>query len=223
MSSYLNLDCMDVGRGLPSMPDNYYDLAIVDPPYGLPKASTRGSGKLKNSSLNKGKISEWDIRPNEAYWRELMRVSRHQIIWGGNYFPLPPTRCWLIWDKQQPFPNFAPFEMAWTSFDCHPGLFSFNARLNQKAEVIHGTQKPEELYEWMLSRYAQPGWRLLDTHVGSASSLVVFERFGFEYDGYELNEGIYQRSRARLKESRVQKSLFTGQELFKMSQKTLFD
>ena len=104
-------DCMEYMRGLE---DNTFDLAIVDPPYGLQKSSTTGSGKLKKRALNEGKISQWDKAPSNEYFTELFRVSKHQIIWGGNYFNLPPTRGIICWDKCQPWENFSQWEMAWT-------------------------------------------------------------------------------------------------------------
>lgn len=114
ISEIYNMDCMDY---MHSIPDNYFDLAIVDPPYGLDKKSTHGRGKLKDRCLNRGNIQRWDIRPSKEYFKELFRVSRNQIIWGGNYFPLPPSRCFVCWDKQQVWENFSQCEIAWTSFN----------------------------------------------------------------------------------------------------------
>lgn len=108
------MDCMEYMR---SIPDKFFELAIVDPPYGLDKKSTHGRGKLKNRCLNRGNIQRWDIRPTKEYFDELFRVSKNQIIWGGNYFPLPPTRCFVCWDKQQVWENFSQCEFAWTSFN----------------------------------------------------------------------------------------------------------
>ena len=129
-------DCMEYMRGLD---DGAFDLAIVDPPYGLPKDSTHGRGKLKHRILNAGHIQDWDVAPSKEYFDELFRVSKHQIIWGGNYFDLPPTRGIICWDKCQPWENFSQWEMAWTSFDTPASLFRFDNRTRDK---IHPTQKP---------------------------------------------------------------------------------
>ena len=103
ISEVYNMDCMEYMK---SVPDKFFELAVVDPPYGLDKKSTHGRGKLKNRCLNRGNIQKWDIRPSKGYFDELFRVSRNQIIWGGNYFPLPPTRCFVCWDKQQVWETF---------------------------------------------------------------------------------------------------------------------
>ncbi len=114
ISEVYNMDCMEYMK---SIPDKFFDLAVVDPPYGLDKKSTHGRGKLKSRCLNRGDIHKWDIRPSQEYFNELFRVSKNQIIWGGNYFPLSPTRCFVCWDKQQVWENFSQCELAWTSFD----------------------------------------------------------------------------------------------------------
>ena len=114
ISKIFNQDCMEYMK---SIPDNFFELAIVDPPYGLDKKSTHGRGKLKDRCLNRGNIQEWDIRPEQSYFDELFRVSKNQIIWGGNYFNLPPTRCFVCWDKKQVWENFSQCELAWTSFN----------------------------------------------------------------------------------------------------------
>jgi site-specific DNA-methyltransferase (adenine-specific) len=205
---------MDAERGLPSYPDNYFDLAIVDPPYGLPSDSSNSRGKLKNRAFNSGKIVRWDLAPNELYFNELFRVSKNQIIWGSNYFPLPPTRGIIVWDKIQPWENFSQVELAWTSFNVPASLFQFDNRTGGK---IHPTQKPVELYRWLLKNYAKSGMRLLDTHVGSASSLVAFEEFGFDYVAFEKDPDYYKASVARLENNRKQHSLFSGEDIFKAS------
>jgi site-specific DNA-methyltransferase (adenine-specific) len=158
-----NVDCMLL---LKDTPDKYYDLAIVDPPYGLPKSSIHGRGLMRNRILGQEskKMSTWDIAPTEEYFKELFRVSKNQIIWGGNYFDLPPTRCIICWDKVQPWENFSQIEYAWTSFDYPAKLFRYDNRTGSK---IHPTQKPVELYKWLLTNFAEVGMKLLDTHSGS--------------------------------------------------------
>lgn len=136
--------------------DGAFDLAIVDPPYGIRDAGgqTGGSGKLKGRVFNNGYIDRWDKAPSQEYFDELRRVSKNQIIWGGNYFPLPPSRCIIVWDKVQPWENFSQVEIAWTSFDSPAQLFRFDNRTGDK---IHPTQKPTELYAWLLRKYGSGG------------------------------------------------------------------
>lgn len=130
-----------------------------------------------------------------------MRVSQNQIIWGGNYFDLPPTRGIIIWDKVQPWENFSQVEMAWTSFDTPAALFKMNNCMGGK---IHPTQKPVALYSWILSRYAKPGYRILDTHVGSASSLIACHRAGLDFWGFEIDPIYFAEARKRLEKEQAQ-------------------
>ena len=140
-----NMDCMEYMR---TLPDKAFQLAIVDPPYGLDRKSTQGAGKLKNRELNKADIARrWDTAPTEEYFKELRRVSENQIIWGGNYFPLPPTRCFLIWRKLTISENFtmAMAEYAWTSFNSNAKVFEFAPQGKAGDTRFHPTQKPVEL------------------------------------------------------------------------------
>lgn len=204
-------------------PDKWFELAIVDPPYGIgadrfnngaglkdhSKGSTakrlnKGSGKLKNRMLNKSDCS-WDKHPpSKEYFDELFRISKNQIIWGGNYFDLPPTRGIAVWDKQQPWENFSQVEIAWTSFDTPAKIFRYCNAGGASGSKIHPTQKPVELYEWLLTKYAKDGDKILDTHVGSASSLIACYNLGFDYVGFEINEGYYKSATERLKEAMAQ-------------------
>jgi site-specific DNA-methyltransferase (adenine-specific) len=203
-NKFLNIDCMDERVGLPSYPDNFFDLAIVDPPYGLPKDSSNGRGKLKNRSFNKGNISRWDKAPNGKYFKELFRVSKNQIIWGGNYFKLKPCRGFICWDKKQPWTNFSQAEFAWTSFNCPSKVYRFDNRTGGK---IHPTQKPIELYQKILVDFVSPGDLILDTHVGSASSLIAFESMGFNYHAFEIDTDYYQAARRRMSAG-IQSAIF---------------
>ena len=160
-------DCMEAMR---EFPDKFFDLAVVDPPYGLPKDSSNGRGKLKTRTFNKGHIADWDVRPSDEYFSELRRVSKNCIIWGWNYFPLPPCREIIVWDKIQPWTNFSQVEIAWTSYNGPAALFRM---ANNKSGKIHPTQKPVELYAWIFARYAKPGYKILDTHLGSGSSRIA--------------------------------------------------
>lgn len=152
-SEVYNIDCMDYMRALP---DGAFALAIADPPYGIRDAggATGGAGKLRGRVFNNGKIDRWDKAPQQAFFDELRRVSQHQIIWGGNYFALPPSRCFVCWDKMQPWPNFSQAEFAWTSFDGPSKMFRFDNRTGDK---IHPTQKPVELYAYLLQQFAHEG------------------------------------------------------------------
>jgi site-specific DNA-methyltransferase (adenine-specific) len=176
------------------IPDNFYDLAIVDPPYGLGKRLSQGAGKLKNSALQ-NMNSEWDIKPDKSYFDELFRISKNQIIWGGNYFNLPPTRGIICWDKKQYMPTFSRWEYAWSSFDCPAKMF--DKYVQEKR--IHPTQKPIQLYKWILSKYAKDGWKLIDTHGGSASIGCACIDEGFDIDILEISKEMSNKAVMRLK------------------------
>lgn len=195
-------DCMDFMK---EVRDKEFDLAIVDPPYGLPKTSTHGRGKLKTRIINRNDIHRWDTPPDEAYFRELFRISENQIIWGGNYFPLPPARCVICWDKVQPWENFSQIELAWTSFDCPAKLFRFDNRTTKK---IHPTEKPVKLYEWLLTRFAKEGDKILDTHGGSMSHAIAAHKLGYELTIIEKDEEYYESAKERLIEFQKELSLF---------------
>ena len=208
-------------------PDNYFDLAIVDPPYGInaanmqmgsnpnrkeagqyPGTSTAvrlkgrlnsGGGKLKNRLLNSSNIN-WDNEiPSKEYFDELFRVSKNQIIWGGNYFDLPPTRCFIVWNKNQPWENFSQAEYAWTSFDKPAKLFTHSNRGGANEELkIHPTQKPILLYKYCLEKFAVEGDKILDTHLGSMSIAIACADYGFELVGCELDLDYYNAGIKRL-------------------------
>ena len=196
-------DCMNV---MSKYEDNHFDLAIVDPPYEIPK-SWGGAGKLKNRIIQKEtkKLKQWDKAPPKQYFDELFRVSQNQIIWGGNYFNLPPTRGIVCWDKKQPFPNFSAWEMAWTSFDKPAKLFKFD---NRRGGKIHPTQKPVELYRWLLSKYANEGDLILDTHLGSGSIAIAAHYFGVDLVGVEIDEEYYNKAKKRVELLTAQETLF---------------
>lgn len=185
-------------------PDKYFELSIVDPPYGLDKSSTSGSGKLKDRKLNTGNIKRWDEAPDSNYFKELFRVSKNVIIWGGNYFDLPPARGIICWDKCQPWENFSQWEMAWTSFNSPAALFKFDNRTGNK---IHPTQKPVELYKWLLTRYAKQGDKILDTHIGSGSIAIACHDYGYSLTGCELDKEYFELAMDRLKTHQSQQKL----------------
>ncbi len=156
-------------------------------------------------------IRHWDIAPSREYFDQLFRVSKNQIIWGGNYFYLPPTRCFLVWRKTNiPTEGFTmcAVEYAWTSFNKNAMVFERHSSGTQQNPRIHPTQKPIELYQWILGNFAENGMRILDTHVGSGSSLIACERMGFEYVGFEINETYYRMSRERIERETAQGTLF---------------
>jgi len=185
-----NGDCMDLLR---QTPDKYYDLAIVDIPYGLGDKLTQGgtwASKYKRSD------SYWDILPTKEYFDELFRVSKNQIIWGGNYAQLPPTRGFLIWDKVALMDTMADCEFAWTSFDRNAKIFRHVRNTSEKR--IHITQKPVALYKWILKNYAKEGDTILDTHFGSLSIGIACHDMGFELTAIELDEDYYEAGKNRL-------------------------
>ena len=200
LNKLYNMDCMD---GMKQFPDKYFDLAIVDPPYGI---EITKSGRLKK--YNNGN-ENWDnAPPTQEYFDELFRVSKNQIIWGGNYFNLPPTKCFLIWDKRQPENiSFASCEFAWTSFDSVAKTF-YKSPMSTDGDRIHPTQKPTDLYYWILGRYAKEGDKIIDTHAGSASSLVACYNAGFDFIGFEIDEHFYNLSNERLEAEMAQIRLF---------------
>lgn len=203
------MDCMEYMKGLP---DKAFDLAICDPPYGLDKKLSIGAGKLKNRTFKKmyRESTQWDAVPNEQYFIDLMRVTKNQIIWGGNYFNLPPTRGIICWDKVQPWENFSQWEMGWTSFDVSANLFRFDNRIGGK---IHPTQKPVALYKWLLKNYAKPGDKILDTHIGSGSIRIACHDMGFNLVGCELDPDYYKAQEERFKRHISQSSLFEPDEM----------
>ncbi len=224
------------------MADKQFDLAIVDPPYGIgatnmnmgthttrkgdgyPGVSTAtklrknrlnsGGEKLKNRVLNTSNC-EWDTKPpGPEFFKELFRVSKNQIIWGGNYFDLPPTRGMICWDKLQPWENFSQFELAWTSFDRPAAMFKYsNTGGANKETKIHPTQKPVALYQWLLTNYAKPGWKILDTHGGSFSHAIACHDLGFDLTIIEIDPEYFADGKKRLERHQQQLTLFTPDEL----------
>jgi site-specific DNA-methyltransferase (adenine-specific) len=213
MSKFILGDCLDPEYGMPSYPDKYFDLAIVDPPYGIGadiSAVAQGGQKYGTAAAKKSYYhgTGWDISPPHCdYFKEIRRVSKNQIVWGANHFisRLPfDSSAWIVWDKENGETDFADCELAWTSFKCavRKARFRWNgmlqADMRQKENRIHPTQKPISLYRWLLENYAKPGDLILDTHVGSASSLIACESMGFDYVGFEIDEGYYNAAKNRM-------------------------
>lgn len=191
-------------------PDNYFDLAICDPPYGIGASSGASTNGTMRKKIANGEIKggNWDDSiPNDKYFNELFRVSKNQIIWGGNYFDLPPSKCFLIWDKGESIygRDFAECEMAWASFDKCARIYKLFP--NQK-DRIHPTQKPVALYKWILDKYAKEGDKILDTHLGSMSIAIACADYGFELTGCELDKDYYDAGIKRVQNHISQQKLF---------------
>jgi site-specific DNA-methyltransferase (adenine-specific) len=191
-----------------AFPDKYFGLAIVDPPYGININVSMGRRKGdKKSDYHKFAGNDSEI-PSVDYFDELKRVSKNQIVWGGNYMTefLRPSSCWLLWDKGfSQDVTFAQFEMAWTSFNSSAKKFDKHPSQQNR---IHPTQKPVQLYKWLLQNYAKPGDLILDTHMGSQSSRIAAYDMGFDYVGFELDEDYFQQGNKRFENFISQQKLF---------------
>ena len=204
-----NCDNMELLR---QTPEKYFDLAIVDPPYGLDVANMNmGAGKSKKASKiqnRKWKQKDWDKEtPTKGYFDELFRVSKNQIIFGGNYFDLPPCKNYIIWDKQIPEGlSFADCEMAWTSFYKAPKIFRYSAYLDKQSK-IHPTQKPKRLYEFILLNFAKEGDKILDTHLGSGSIALACHNLGYDLTACELDADYYNQALKRIKQHTPQQKI----------------
>ena len=198
-------DCMEMMK---ETPDKSYDLAIVDPPYGLRDKMMAGAGNNKMAKHYKTK--KWDaLPPTPEYFAELFRVSKNQIIWGYNYFTLPPCRCFIFWDKVYAAPTYADGELAWTSFDaCAKRVkIAYAGFIGMDGEKIHPTQKPIALYEWLLRKYAQPGQLILDTHMGSGSIAIACNNVGHPLTACEIDKEYYDQALERIKRETRQRLL----------------
>ena len=195
-------DCMDYMKDLD---DNAFELAICDPPYGIDVTKMNMGSRL---TVKPDKSKKWDSGvPCENYFKELFRCSKNQIIWGGNYFNLPPSRCFLIWDKGESMygRDFAEAELAWTSFDKVVRIFKYNP--NQKYR-IHATQKPVALYRWLLTTYAQAGDKILDTHGGSGSICLACWDLKFDLTWIEKDKDYYNAAVERFNAHTDQLQMF---------------
>jgi len=215
--NFFNCDNMDFMK---SKPDNYYDLAIVDPPYQIERFSKNmdSQGTLgKSIFLGKNKISEWDKLPIKEYFKELFRVSKNQIIWGANHFwqtaNLPNATNFIFWDKKMPFTNFSRGELAWTSFKGVSKCFEYNYYGNiegntQSKGRIHPTQKPILLYRWLLDKYADKGMKILDTHGGSFTNAIACDMEGFDLDIIEIDKEYFNNGLKAFDNYKKQLTLF---------------
>ena len=201
----LNIDCMEY---MATLPDKYFDLAIVDPPYGI----GMDGGNVGYKGFNNFTKKNWDNgTPPTKCFEELKRVSLNQIIWGGNYYGLEGKRCWLVWDKGEGFYNrtYAEAELAWTSFDKDVKIYKRDPlACGDYHGKIHPTQKPVALYEWLLTNYAKEGDRILDTHLGSGSSRIAAYNLGFDFVGCEIDKEYFDKQEERFEKHTSQTSLF---------------
>ena len=200
--------------------DNHFDLAIVDPPYGIErfkKASKETSGVYaKRGSFKSDDCQNWnDAKPDKEYFKELFRVSKHQIIWGANNFNLPNSEYFCVWDKHQYMPNFASAELAFVSMSLKApakvfryGIHKENATRKAEGGKIHQAQKPVKLYEWILMNYAKEGFKILDTHLGSGSIAIACHNRKFDLTACELDKEYYLAAMKRLKEHQQQLTMF---------------
>lgn len=210
---YYNMDCV---AGMREFPDKYFDLAVVDPPYGIKQGGDTNHTRSVIATSKKYHAFDDGQAPDSEYFSELQRVSKNQIIFGANHFidriPIPSS-CWIVWDKENGKNDFADCELAWTSFDKAVRKFSFRWQgmlqgdMKNKERRIHPTQKPVALYKWILANYANEGDLILDTHVGSASSLIACEDMGLKYVGFEIDPTFYKESKERLDNHAAQLSI----------------
>ena len=205
-------DCMDY---MATLPDNYYQLSICDPPYGIKRDKGFGGfGGFGKPIARKKYKGEWDSqKPNKLYFDELQRVSKNQIIWGGNFYTdiLPQMNHWIFWDKRNTMPTFGDGELAWTSFKKNSvkrHILEYNGLLGRELDRIHPTQKPIKLYEWLLTNYAKTGDKILDTHGGSFSSAIACNNLGFEFTGIELDKDYFDAAVKRVEAASKQIRMF---------------
>jgi site-specific DNA-methyltransferase (adenine-specific) len=216
MNEVFNEDCM---VGMARYPDNYFELAIVDPPYGNDNitggyTSGKGGGVAKQKNYNKALWTQ--LAPENVYFNELFRVSKNQIIWGANHLVnfINVSSGWVFWDKLNGDVSFSDGELAYTSFNKGLRKFSFRwsgmlqGDMKNKEHRIHPTQKPVKLYEWLLMNYAKEGDKILDTHLGSGSSRIAAYKLGFDFVGFELDKDYFEASEKRFKEVTSQLTIF---------------
>lgn len=201
-----NMDCMEAMR---QMPDKFFDLAVVDPPYGI---KTRGHAQDR---FRGGRSLELinDAKPNKDYFAELFRVTRNQIIWGYNHLSdmLPSCREFIFWYKHQPVVTFSDGELAWTSFQGTSVCFDYPyyGFVNTEKDKLHPTQKPVLLYAWIFQKYAKPGDKILDTHLGSGSSRIAAYDAGLDFVGFEIDKEYFEKQKERFAAHTAQCSLFS--------------
>jgi site-specific DNA-methyltransferase (adenine-specific) len=210
MINLYNMDCMEAMK---DMADNQYDLAIVDPPYGI--GASKGVGKHSRKKYEKAN-KDWDSKvPSTEYWNELFRVTKNQIVCGANYFleHLYSNKSFVCWVKNNPAPNFAEAELIWTSLSINAKVFDTKKQIQHQimweGGSIHPTQKPIQLYEWILMTYAKEGDKILDTHLGSGSIAIACHNLGYDLDAYEIDKEYYEATLKRFNNHTTQTQLWT--------------
>ena len=208
----INDDCMNI---LPDYADDYFDLAIVDPPYGIKEDGKSNHSRSILAETTKFTPKDWDKNsPDKSYFDELLRVSKNQIIFGANHFisKIPyDSSCWVVWDKENGATDFADCELAWTSFKTAVRKYKFmwagmlQGNMKEKQVRIHPTQKPKQLYSWLLETYAKPTDKILDTHLGSGSSAIACHYFGIkEFVGIEIDKEYFDMASERIEKQTMQ-------------------
>lgn len=202
---------MDCIEGLKQIPDKYFELAIVDPPYGILNKTKRGAQRSPHKYKVRAEI--WDNKPNQDYWAELFDKTDNQIVCGGNYFTdmLYPNNAWIFWYKHQPVDNYADGEFLWTSFKDKQGKcfdYMYYGAINSDTDRFHPTQKPIALYEWIIKNYAKESDKILDTHLGSGSSRIAAHKANLPFMGFELDEDYFKASVKRFEQYVSQTRLF---------------
>lgn len=219
LSETFNRDCVEAMK---EYPDNYWDLAVLDPPYGI-----NAGAKTYGKRLIKHAVKNWDDKtPDNKYFLELFRVSKKQIIWGGNYFKLPLTNGWIVWDKdRQKETTFSDGEMAWTNFLTLLKIckLKYDGFLGMDSDGrIHPTQKPIALYDWIFTNYANPNDKILDTHLGSQSSRIAAYKAGLDFTGFELDKEYFEQGNKRFSDFLTVYEQEVGKEKILNNQTRLF-
>jgi site-specific DNA-methyltransferase (adenine-specific) len=207
-STVFNEDCIE---GMKRYHDKYFDLAVVDPPYGIERFNKpSGTTRFKSSKLMQQEGLTWDVKPNDQYWDQLFRVSKNQIVFGANNFTMPPSEYFLIWDKAQTVDNFATAEYAWVSMGLKKPakIYRYSIHKHNHTDKIHPTQKPIALYDWIFHNYAKSTDKILDTHLGSGSSRIAAYKHGFDFTGFELDKDYFEASEKRFNNFKSQLTLF---------------
>jgi len=205
----LTLTCEDNMHMMHRYPDKSFNLAIPDPGYNnLRFKKGFGYSRFKHFKCTNG--LRWNVKGKQDYWDELFRVSKNQIIWGGNNFSLPPSEYFCVWNKQQPLDNYATLEYAWVSMGLRKPakMFTYPVQKAKHTVKIHVMQKPVALYEWILQTYAKPGDTILDTHLGSASIAIACHNLGFDLTACENDEAMFNKSQARINAHVKQKNMY---------------
>jgi len=191
--------------------DNHFDLAIVDPPYGIERFKKGfGTTRFKMDKRTAKNGIEWDSKPSKEYWAELFRVSKNQIVWGANNFEMPPSEYFCIWNKKQTVDNFATAEYAWVSMGLKKPakMFDYGIHKHNHTNKIHPTEKPIKLYEWLLMTYAKEGNKILDTHLGSGSIAIACHNLKYDLTACELDKEYYEAAMKRIEKHKQQLTMF---------------